>query len=383
MTAYDDAPPHDDADDIAAQVNAVYRVPERLGDGWETLSSRAILEGTWERPTPTLGTLDDGVGLIYPGRTHSLAGEPGGGKTWLALHIVHQLLDAGMVTGMIDYEDEPQAIFGRLLALGADREALAERFVYVRPDQAVHYATIEGLAGLGADLWVIDSVGEALAAEGLNPNADEDVVTWFRKVPRLLCAGGAAVLMIDHVAKSKEERGSWAIGSQRKLAALNGAAYTVETVTAPTTDGDGLLHLKCAKDRHGTHRRHQRVAEVSMVNQAGERLLVTMRRPSGGPELRPTVYMERVSLWLETFASSGPHSTREVLRLVEGKDRHKKHALELLTAEGYVESIPDGKALSHRLVRPYRQSDDPQSDRYEHPGRSQYEALQAVDLDEF
>src|SRR5690606_4938868 len=55
--------------------------------GWEFVDLDPILDGTHELPVPTICLRSDGAGLIYPGRVHSIAGEPGGGKTWVALHV--------------------------------------------------------------------------------------------------------------------------------------------------------------------------------------------------------------------------------------------------------------------------------------------------------
>ena len=82
----------------------------------------------------------------------------------------------------------------------------------------------------------MDSIGESLAAEGFKPNDDDDVTRWFRLLPRRLARNGAAVMGVDHVTKSAEGRGLYAIGSQRKLAAIDGAAYLVDVVSAPTKE---------------------------------------------------------------------------------------------------------------------------------------------------
>jgi Bifunctional DNA primase/polymerase, N-terminal/AAA domain len=346
-------------------------------DDWQVVDLSAILDGSWDPPVPTMGLRTDGVGLLYPGRVHSFSGEPGGGKTWLGLHHVAEVIRSGGSAGMIDYEDGPEAIVVRLLALGVAADAVRDRFVYVRPDGPVGNLTVARLVALGLSLWVVDSVGEALAVEGLNPNADEDVAQWYRKVPRRLAAGGSAVELLDHVAKDRETRGSWAIGSQRKLAAIDGAAYTVAVVKAPTKDDDGHLRVKCAKDRHGAHRRGEYVAEVLVLNADDGGVSVVVRRPEGGARL--TTYMERVSEFLEAVVVlDGPPSANKIEKGVEGGGTKIRAALHSLIEEGFVEVERTSKGHFHRLVRPYRQATDPASDRFEEPGGSFLDAVREV-----
>lgn len=45
--------------------------------------------------------------LIYPGRLNALNGEPGGGKTWVALHTCAEAIQNGYHALYIDLEDHP------------------------------------------------------------------------------------------------------------------------------------------------------------------------------------------------------------------------------------------------------------------------------------
>ena len=179
---------------------------------------------------------------------------------------------------LIDYEDTPASAVSRLRTLGVDDQAMRDRFAYVRPDGPlidrqgrVAGHTMARLEALAADVVVIDSIGESLAAEGFKPNDDDQVTRWFRLLPRRLARNGSAVLGLDHRAKNKDDRGLWAIGSQRKLAAIDGAAYVADVKVAPTKTADGHVRLICAKDRHGTHQRDHMVADVHIRNLDGRR----------------------------------------------------------------------------------------------------------------
>lgn len=317
---------------------------------WEIVDLGPVLDGSADPPRPTLLARSDGVGLVYAGRVHSIAGEPGGGKTWLALALVAQTLAAGGRALLIDYEDSPDSAVARLGALGVDPEVIRERLTYVRPHGPLLVrgdgveATMSRLDALGADVVVIDSVGEALATEGLGPNDDDSVARWYRQVARRLTRrGDTAVVVVDHVAKDRDTRGLFAIGSQRKLAAIDGAAYLIEVKTAPTRTADGHLVIRCAKDRHGTHQRGHVTANVDVINH-GDGVAIRIAAPEA--VFRPTTLMERVSRFLEELPSA---TTRGVLAEVQGKDKHLRAALDILATEGYVRS-EEGLHGSHMWV---------------------------------
>ncbi len=77
-------------------------------------------------------------------------------------------------------------------------------------------------------MTVIDGVTEAMSSNGLDPNSNADVATFNALMPKRIAKEGAAVVMIDHVTKSEEGLGRYAIGGQHKLSAVDGSAFTVE-----------------------------------------------------------------------------------------------------------------------------------------------------------
>jgi len=344
---------------LAQLPDVVETTPDDEGH-WQFVDLTPILDGTYDPPTPTLLPRNDGICLLYTGRVHSLTGEPGGGKTWIALHLIADTLIAGGTAMLIDYEDTPASAVSRLRTLGVDDQAMRDRFVYVRPDGPlidrqgrVAGHTMARLEALAADVVVIDSIGESLAAEGLKPNDDDQVTRWFRLLPRRLARNGAAVLGVDHRAKNKDDRGLWAIGSQRKLAAIDGAAYVAEVKVAPTKTTDGHVRLICAKDRHGTHQRDHMVADVHIRNLDGG---VRLHLAAPATTFRPTVLMERVSRFLEETPTS---SLRGVHRGVTGKNETLTLALNSLLAEGYVRCDTGGRGGQQwSSVEPFRAPDD-------------------------
>lgn len=237
---------------------------------WSPIDLGPILAGTYAPPTPTLLHFHDAPtsGLFYRGRVNGLHGDPGCGKTWLALHAIAQVLDAGRVAMLIDFEATPAEVVARLVALGVTPDAIRERFRYVRPDLPagpLAMLTLRDQIETDAiELVVLDSVGEALGLWGYNENADAEVAPWLNMVPRALADAGATVVLIDHGTKANDNP-LYPSGSKRKLAFIGGAQYLVKAVKAPSREDEGRLTLTCAKDRHGTYRKGHRAADVTVT----------------------------------------------------------------------------------------------------------------------
>jgi hypothetical protein len=100
-------------------------------------------------------------------------------------------------------------------------------------------------------LIVVDGVNAAMNLLGLDLEKNKDATHFSQKVLKPLRIGGAGILTIDHVTKSKDNRGNYAIGAQAKRADIDGAAFAV-SVALPFGRGiDGALDITCTKDRPG------------------------------------------------------------------------------------------------------------------------------------
>lgn len=314
-----------------------------------------LRDGSLTRPTPAVGDLDGGGCLFYPGKVNGIAGESGSGKSWTAFVAAAQQLAAGNAVVYIDLEDDEVGTIGRLLDLGVAPEAITRLFAYYSPyerfDLVARSVVSDSLAERRPTLAVVDSTGESLSLEGINPNADEEVARWFRLLPRLLADSGAAVVVLDHTTKSGDG-GLWPIGSQRKRAAISGVQYMQDTVRPFSKDTAGAAILKCAKDRHGTYRIGQRVAELRVTPSATgvDVVLAVAEQPTAADgRFRPTGYMERVSRVLEQAGE--PLSFNKIREGVAGKREHVRSAVDALVAEGWVTSR-DGpnRTTLHTLV---------------------------------
>jgi hypothetical protein len=199
---------------------------------------------------------------------------------------------------------------------------------------------------------VIDGVTEAMSDIGLDPMSGTDVAAYYAGSPRWLARTGAAVALIDHVTKSQEGRGRWAIGSERKLSGLDGAAYGFEMIRPFGRGKTGSVKITIAKDRCGHVRQHAgprgviAIAELQSWPDGGVTISFDPPETTDGGSFRPNYLMERLS----TAITQSPGLTTRALRgAVQGKSDAKDLALELLVSEGYVtiEPGPRGARLHH------------------------------------
>lgn len=315
-----------------------------------------LITGTTERTIPEILHRDDDHALLYPGKVNGIHGESGSGKTFTALYAAKQVIRAGGDVIYVDLEDSPIDVISRLLSLSVPPEKIIQHFRYVQPEIAFE-AGADAFLRLAANarLVVIDSTGESLSMEGANPNADEDIAAWFRNVPKRIAKLGPAVLVLDHMPKSSDSD-LWPIGSQRKRAAIDGAQYLQEVMVPFSREKAGAARLICAKDRHGTYARAQRVG-ILHVTPEGDTVTLALKAPEDGTEatgtFQPTVYMEKISRALEI--APGPLSYRGILERVEGKKDYLRRAVDELISDGYVTTTPGPRnSTEHTSVKPFR-----------------------------
>lgn len=224
----------------------------------QTTEITDVLDGRVKAPEAGIVRTTGGTGLFYPNAVNGVAGESGSGKTYLVCGVISRYLaenETGTVA-IVDFESSAQVVISRLLQLGVSREDIESRVDYIRPEMAPLSSPLEARAfedflRSSYDVVVVDGVNEALALFGYSSNETDDVTKFRYELPDPLERTGACVILIDHVAKSKDAHGSSAIGSQAKKATLTGASYIVK-VRAPLGIGrHGELEMWLAKDRNG------------------------------------------------------------------------------------------------------------------------------------
>ncbi|MEU0433725.1 AAA family ATPase [Streptomyces sp. NPDC006290] len=233
---------------------------------WRGQDLSTFVNGSYKPALPTVGARADGIGVLYPGRMSTVAAESEAGKTWFAMILVLQELIRGNHVVYIDFEDEAAGVVGRLLPMGATIDDLLERFHYIRPEEPLGVADFADLAevlSLEPTLAVVDGVTEGMSLHGLNINDNKDVAVFGRKVLRPLQDAGPAVFSLDHVVKSSDSRGRYAIGGVHKLNGLNGVMYLMENIHPFGIGVKGRTRITIAKDRPGQLRKE------SLPNKSG------------------------------------------------------------------------------------------------------------------
>ncbi|RTL09532.1 MAG: hypothetical protein EKK62_01630 [Acidimicrobiia bacterium] len=333
--------------------------------GWHPHDLTEVLAGASTGPVPTVLAVQGAAALFYTGRTNLIFGESGAGKTWVALLAVREALAEGHGVIYIDLEDTPEGLVSRLRLLGCTDDQLARHLVYIQPEVPWGATAQAALARLIDDrdvaLVVLDSTGEAMATDGVKGNDDDDVARWFSACPKYLARRGPAVVIIDHIPKNDQDAPLSPIGSQRKKAAIDGAAYRIDAPKPPSKDREGLLVATTSKDRHGTRSKGQKAAEVALVPSPHGGMAAGVTAPQTAPlvageKFRPTVLMERVS---ETVQAHPGMSQERIVSMTTGKAKHLREALGCLIAEGYVEMDPTPGKFAYRSVKPFRADAEP------------------------
>lgn len=226
----------------------------------------AILSGSVSTPEPTVGIVrEDGHPFLYPGLEHALIGEMEAGKSWFALACVAAELRAGHRVGYLHFEEsDPTSTYLRLnRQFGVSAQVLLERFWFVGPERRISPTDVDRLLAPGApSLVVLDGVNEAMALHGMGIFDADGAADFRRRLVKPWKRSGAAVLSLDHVAKSEEGRSSgYAYGAVGKGNGLDGAMLQLDN-TEPFGDGRrGVSNVYVTKDRHGQLRKLGRQKE--------------------------------------------------------------------------------------------------------------------------
>jgi hypothetical protein len=291
--------------------------------------------------------------LLYAARRHVISGDTESLKSMLALILFVEQLHAGNSVFYIDLEMGDAMLLERLTDLGATDEQIRDKFVYLRPTDALTTTAARDdmralLLAADPSLVVIDSFTGALALHNLKEEAALDIERFYQNVADELTAGGAALLLLDHLPKDRENRGVYAIGSQRKIAGVD--VHLGMKVERPLTRGGiGLATITTLKDRGGYLAR-PKAAELHLASNPDDgritwRFSTAEREASNHTEpFKPTILMARLSKHLGTVRE--PLTRTELAAAVPGNRAYKFDAIKRLIADGYAEETTGGK-LQH------------------------------------
>jgi hypothetical protein len=226
--------------------------------------------------------------MLTPG-FHILFGPSGVLKTWLCAEALLQEVREGRVGFFIDYEDIYDEFFRKMHTLGASPAEMA-RVAYVRPpgpltdDGREHLIRrFEDDFGQVPSVGVIDSIGQGVAAYGLDDNAGggngvgrfiEDIVMWLKnQYPTMTQIG------IDHLPKGVDPNLALTpLGSARKGFAADGTWSMPALGEKPTRDRKGQFRCTSRKDRRGWFADNEPVFDATFGG--GEELILSEADPN-------------------------------------------------------------------------------------------------------
>jgi hypothetical protein len=312
----------------------------------------ALWDAAADLPKATLASRADGKALLYDSKIHWLAGEPGSGKSWVALLWVLEQVRAGKHAVFVDFESDPLTVVGRLRALGIDQEHLP----------FVHYLRVrfgEDLAGTVASmvtiverhdtsLVVLDGLATALAQLGFDENSNSDVSRFTEHVLRPLSQAGPAVVVVDHMAKPQQGAGAgrYARGAGAKLADASGVAYVLEVAVPFSKAKPGIAKLRVGKDRNGDVGAAGEVVAEFHFTPSEEGLSILTSAPDPGQSSGrwiPSVFMAKVSAHLATAKTATATELKEFVGK-KGWENHGGTIRTLLEKHGYVTVDQQGRS---------------------------------------
>ncbi|MGV8967201.1 MAG: AAA family ATPase [Cellulomonas sp.] len=314
------------------------------------------------------------IGVIYSRRINIVFGSHTAGKTWISLWHAAEAIPLGR-TLYIDYEDNAASFKRRARPLD---ERLLRNVFHYRPNGPVDWTSVARLVRQhDIALVVVDTVGEALAAAGLDYIDATDVATWLAKV-RPVAELGPAVLLLDHVAKTQDGKAS-PVGSFRKTAGIDGAAFHFVNKSGFSKERAGWSVLTATKDRNGTFATDEVVARVDFEPDGSGGLAVTVSREAAESEEQALVrkemtlrevIMREVRRWEDeedpgvnsaTGNSNSPAlganvgTIKRYLRSadVKFKDKAAEQEIRWLVQGGYLSEVVRGQGHFHRVRKPY------------------------------
>jgi hypothetical protein len=245
-------------------------------------------------------------------------------------------------------------------------EQILAGLTYLRPDEPLDDAQAEMMNRLTSEhdfrLVVLDGVTEAMVLHDMDINDNADSAAFQRLLARELTARGIAVVSIDHTSPTSPRREDKPIGAQHKQTGIDGAAYYFDARTplARSLQGaavTGVTRIRVTKDRPGGVRGRSEsqttFGELTMTAHPDGHIDYQIRPMTASGEWEPTIYMERVSIFVENHPGANVKTIRNTKL---GKASYVDQALARLIPD-YVRVEKIGGEHRHYSVKPYRQTD--------------------------
>ncbi|MDT5225704.1 MAG: hypothetical protein QOG19_3111 [Mycobacterium sp.] len=291
----------------------------------------AIIDGA-SAPDPDVFPITEDTYLFYSGEFNLIFGDTESGKTWLCLAAVASVLTEGGKAAIIDLDHNgAPSIISRLQQFGIPDDVLVDqnRFRLAEPVHDLELKElVTDLLVFRADVVTIDSLGEVLPLFRANSNNADDFTVVHTTVIKPLALNGAAVLVIDHLAKNQDSRSQGPTGTMAKSRAVGGLSVRV-TAERPFKPGEGgTAKLELFKDRHGGVRKQFPSSEPKPVigtftlTADGEALSYSIKHgltvPLRAQEAGDAKQLAHDVAKLEELAANGTNVTVKAARLALG-----------------------------------------------------------------
>lgn len=327
--------------------------------GWRPIN---LVEAGANPPAPPdLVHCKGGGALLYTGRRHLISGPPESLKSWVALIAAYETIGAGQNVVWIDTDGQgPADTLERLRAFQLTDHDITRHFIYFDPDQGTTEQEVNTLNTTHHPaLVVVDSINPSMILHGLDPNQTGDVERFARTLVRPW--GDATVILIDHVTKNPDNRGSYSYGSERKLGVVH-VHLGLDVKERLSRDKPGRATIAAHKDRPGWHKRQaaNHLGELTLTpSPAGIAYTVTLGSPRGG-DSAPTSAMQDVSILLEQ--ATDPLSQRTIEQGLKYRSETIRWALDNLIEHRFVRRSLKGRSYLHESIRPYRNLEVPSAE---------------------
>ena len=326
----------------AAEMHPGFARFEELAANWDSLPED-------EGPPPTIIVRTDGKPILYANKLNGVFGLPGGGKSWIGLQALVDAVGQGGRALWLDFEDSPSTFRDRARALGFEPRVHSESHKWLPPsimedeEAQAFEAAVAWISAFENGLVVIDAATQA----GCPPDGS-DVEPWYRVHVDPWRQANVGVLVIDHVPKRSEERPRGQIGSQSKLARVDGAALYIHG-RSWTRDKDGSLKLVVHKDRPGhLPAAAGETAAIAFGHHEDNGLLkIQFVPPSEAVDAQPVA--DDLLAALGEGGGVAP-SKRAYRDLIEGANSAKDAAMTLLIEAGLVEMKRGSKANRYTVT---------------------------------
>ena len=219
--------------------------------------------------------------------------------------------------------------------MGASDEELAA-VLYVAPEASATQERMAGLVGYDPTLVLVDAAAGAYDLQQLDDNKRGDVERFTRLYVTTFWRAGIATIVLDHVVKNADNRGNYAIGSERKVGGAD--VHLGFSVVHPIKRGaKGVYKITTHKDRGGFLKRGK-LCDFELDSDENHALswsFVPATEVDEEHPFRPTHLMEKVSRYVEMQPE--PVTMTVIKEAVTGKGEFIVEAVNILVSDGFLE----------------------------------------------